>query len=437
MEIQISSMEKTVVLPKTTEPLILIGDVMEKLKILPDKCIDIIITSPPYFGQRDYETEGQIGQEERIEEYINKMIIIGKELRRVLKDTGSYFLNIGDKYIKKRLMMIPERTALGLQKNGWILRNIITWYKPNHMPSSIKDRLANVSEPIYFFIKDLEKYYTPDYYVNLDEIRVPHKNNGDETKNIDFPEVLSEQEYKERDWERKIKLHNEQMRRRYNGKFNGEKINMGASPGARKSLGISYSKQRVHNISIELELEILNYLREKRKEGGISTKQIDKIFNYKDTAGHWFRLDKGGRSLPKSEDWDKLKEILKLDDRYDKTIKEQHYVLQTIKNHRNGKNPGDLWVIPQEEDFFDSEDIWKIPLERVKEAHFAIFPTALPHKIIKAFCPKDGIVLDPFAGSGTTGRAAKILNRKSILIDINPEYEEIMRRRCLNIKVSG
>lgn len=427
--------ESKIRLPRDTTPLILIGDVIEKLKELPEKSIDVIITSPPYFGQRDYKTEGQIGQEEEIEDYIEKMVEVGKGLKRVLKDTGSYFLNIGDKYIKKRLMMIPERTALALQKEGWILRNIITWYKPNHMPSPIKDRLANVSEPIYFFIKDLEKYYTPNYYVNLDKIRLPHKNNGEEIKDIGFPEILSEQEYKEGNWEEKVRLYNKQKKSKYKGKFNGEKINLGASPGARKSLGISYSKQRSHNISQELELEILNYLRKKRRETGISTKKIDQIFNYKDTAGHWFRTDKGGRSLPKPEDWHKLKEILNLDERYDKIMIEQYYVLQTIKNHRNGKNPGDLWIIPQEEDFFDDKNVWKIPLERVKETHFAIFPTALPYKIIKAFCPEKGLVLDPFAGSGTTGRAAKELGRKSILIELNPDYVKIMEKRCGKIKL--
>ncbi len=325
--------------------------------------------------------------------------------------------------------MIPERVAIALQKNGWVLRNTIIWYKPNHMPSSIKDRLANVWEPVYFFIKDSRKYYINDYYVNLDEIRIPHKN-GNEERDSDFPETLTEKEYEKGRWEQKVNSYNEKKRKIYKGKFNGERINLGQSPGARKSLGISYSKQRIHTISTELELEILNYIREKRKEAGISAKQIDKIFNYKDTAGHWFRTDKGGRSLPRPEDWDKLKEILKLDDRYDKVMKEQHYVLQTIKYHKNGKNPGDLWIIPQEEEFFDETDVWKIRLERVKEAHFAVFPTALPYKIIKAFCPKDGVVLDPFAGSGTTGRAARMLNRKSILIEINPEYKKIIERRC-------
>ena len=242
--------------------------------------------------------------------------------------------------------------------------------------------------------------------------------------------TLTEEEYFSGNWEKKVKEYNEKQRERYNGKFKGEKINLGQSPGARKSLGISYSKQRVYNIDEKTEIKILEYLREKKKQNKISSKEIDKIFGYKDTAGHWFRLDRGGRSLPKPEDWKKLKEILRLDNRFDKIMTEQHYVLQTIKHHKNGKNPGDLWIIPQTEDFDERGDVWKISLEKVKDAHFAVFPTSLPYKIIKAFCPKDGIVLDPFAGSGTTGRAARMLNRKSILIDINPEYKKIIEKRC-------
>ena len=416
----ISKMNKKITLPKNTKPLILIGDVLEKLKELPDKCIDVIITSPPYFGQRDYKIKEQIGQEEKVDDYINKMIEVSNELKRVLKDSGSYFLNIGDKYINKKLQMIPERTAISLQNNGWILRNTIIWHKPNHMPSSIKNRLNNTWEPIYFFVKDTGKYYFNDYYVNLNEIRLPHKTNGN--NKLNFPEILTEEEYIKGDWENKIKNYNKELNKKYNGKFKGEKINLGQSPGARKSLGISYSKQRIHNISKEKELEIIKYLKEARNKKVISAREIDKIFGYKDTAGHWFRLDHG-HSLPKPQDWNKLKDVLNLDNKYDKLIREQHYILQTIKHDKNGKNPGDIWIIP---------------LEKVKDAHFAIFPTELPYKIIKAFCPKEGIVLDHFAGSGTTGKAAMILDRKSILIDINPEYKKIIEKRCNlnNLKLS-
>lgn len=119
---------------------------------------------------------------------------------------------------------------------------------------------------------------------------------------------------------------------------------------------------------------------------------------------------------------EKLKEIFNLDDKYNNIMIEQHYVLQTVSAHPNGKNPG---------------DVWEIALEKLKESHFAIFPTELPRRIIKAFCPKEGIVLDPFAGSGTTGKASKELGKNSILIELNPEFLSIMKKRCGRILIDG
>jgi len=397
--------------PKDKTPVVLIGDVVEKLKDMQKKNIkvDTIITSPPYWKQRDYEMEGQIGDEETPEQYIERMLEVADNLRAILKDTGSYFLNIGDKYVNKNLQMIPFRLAAKMQKRGWILRNIIIWYKPNHMPSSLKDRLGNTWEPVFFFVKNTGKYYTPRYYVNLDEIRI--KNGKEKPK-----KTMSVKEFEKANLPTKPN-----GKDTYSGKFiNVNRKNLGASPGARKSVAGEYwSLQRKHEISDEKKKEIISYLRKKRKEKKIKISDIDREFGYNDTAGHWFRLDRGG-SLPKPEDWKKLKEILGLNKKYDKLMTEQHYVLQTVAAHPEGKNPGDFW---------------SIPTEKLKDAHFAIFPTELPRRIISAFCPKEGIVLDPFAGSGTTGKAAKELNRNSILIELNKEYLKIMEKRCGGIKV--
>ena len=87
--------------------------------------------------------------------------------------------------------------------------------------------------------------------------------------------------------------------------------------------------------------EICSYLKEWKKKKKISSKEVDKIFGYKDTAGHWFRTDECGRSVPSPNDWVKLKEILGFDNKYDKIMTEVHYVLQTIRKHPKGKNPGD------------------------------------------------------------------------------------------------
>ena len=400
---------------KNNAPIVLIGDVIDKLQELKKEniVIDTIITSPPYWGQRDYGVKGQMGNEETPEEYIKKMLRVADNLKEILKESGSYFLNIGDKYSDKNLQMIPYKIATEMQKRGWILRNVIMWYKPNHMPSPIKDRLSNVYEPIFFFVKDTINQYTPRYYVNLDEIRIEHKNgNGDGRKTISIEEF------------KKLNFQKKQNRKDiYQGKFaKAEKINLGASPGARSKVNGEYwSLQRKYEIDEDLKREIITFLKKKLKSKNMTAKELDEIFGYKDTAGHWFRLDRGG-SLPKVEDYTKLKGILGFDGEFDKVMTEQHYVLQTISAHPKGKNPGDFW---------------SIPLEKMQEKHFAIFPTELPKRIIRAFCPKEGIVLDPFAGSGTTGKAARELNRKSILIDINKDYLKIMKKRCGAINFEG
>ncbi|MEO0083123.1 MAG: DNA methyltransferase, partial [candidate division WOR-3 bacterium] len=155
-------------LPQDNSHLVLVGDVIDALKKLPDKCIDVIVTSPPYYKQRKYGASGEIGQEDTPAEYIKKLVEVGNELKRVLKDTGSYFLNIGDKYINKNQQLIPFKIAIAMQENGWLVRNIIVWHKhPNPMPTSIKDRFNDVWEPIIFFVKDSGKYFTYEYFFNL------------------------------------------------------------------------------------------------------------------------------------------------------------------------------------------------------------------------------------------------------------------------------
>lgn len=404
-------------LPKDTIPLVLVGDVIEKLQQIPDKSIDVIVTSPPYYKQRQYGVNGEIGQEETPEKYIEKMVEVGKELRRVLKDTGSYWLNIGDKYINKKLQLIPYKVAIEMQKNGWIVRDIIIWHKsPNPMPSPFNDRFNNVYEPIIFFIKDSGKYYVYDYYFDLDPLRTPQITDF----KTDLPLTLSDEEYKKIKPKLEVENHNNNT----NSKFIGHEQNRGASPGARMMIyGKYYTKQRKYKITKQLKREIIAYLREWRKRKGITPKEIDEILGKKDTAGHWFRLDPGG-SIPTPEDWWKLKEILEFDDKYDKIVTETHWVLQTVKPHPKGRTP---------------ENIWKIAPGKLKDSHFSIFPDELPERVIKVCCPKKGedglpgIVLDPFAGSGTTGKVAKELGRRSILIEIKEEYVGIIKKRCREI----
>ena len=116
------------------------GEALKSLKKLPNSLVQTVITSPPYYGQRDYCTEEQIGIEENPDEYINRLLEIFDEVKRVLKEDGTLWINLGDKYIDGSLAGLPWKLALALKERGWILRSDIIWYKPNAMPSSVKNR---------------------------------------------------------------------------------------------------------------------------------------------------------------------------------------------------------------------------------------------------------------------------------------------------------
>ena len=144
---------------------IFVGDVLEKIKEIPDKTIDCVITSPPYWSLRDYSVEGQWGLEPDFHQYLAKMGRLMDELRRVLKDTGTCWINLGDTYNDKSRIGIPERFYINCIDSGWIARNNIIWSKNNTMPSSVKDRFTNKYESVFFFVKQQK------YYFNLDAVR--------------------------------------------------------------------------------------------------------------------------------------------------------------------------------------------------------------------------------------------------------------------------
>ena len=155
----------------TSQPIrdaVLCGEALEQLKTLPDESVDTIITSPPYYRQRDYGDAQQLGQEAGVAGYVERLVEILAEARRVCKPTGSLWLVIGDKYQRGQLLGVPWRVALALQEEGWILRSDIIWHKPNAMPSSVKNRPTTDHEYIFFFAK------SADYYYDIDAIREPH-----------------------------------------------------------------------------------------------------------------------------------------------------------------------------------------------------------------------------------------------------------------------
>ena len=305
---------------------ILQGSCIDKIKELEDNSIDCVVSSPPYFGLRDYGVDGQFGLEKTYQDYITNTVKVFETFKPKLKDTATIWWNVGDSYSsgsrktttlqtvrkpksneiskskqkyldglivrpaiqtgikEKDLLMIPNRVAIALQDAGWYIRSEIIWHKPNPMPESVRDRPTSAHEKIWLITKSKK------YYYDADAIKEP-----------------------------------------------------------------------VADISIQ------------RVKYGYKARHKSSPYNYMNTPKQGKRFcDPAGR------------------------------------NKRN---------------------VWTITPKPFKEAHFATFPKDLIEPCIKAGCPENGIVLDPFGGAGTTGIVAKSLNRQSILIELNPEYIKIAKKR--------
>jgi len=144
------------------------GDALTILRDFPDQCVDLIITSPPYFKQRNYNANKQIGQEKELKGYVNNLVAVFSGCKRVLSDRGTLWLNLGDKYMENQLVGAPWNVALALKENGWLLRSDVIWHKPNAVPSSVENRPTVDHEYLFMFSK------TKDYYYDADAIREPH-----------------------------------------------------------------------------------------------------------------------------------------------------------------------------------------------------------------------------------------------------------------------
>lgn len=273
---------------------LLIGDCLELLKKLPEGSVNCCVTSPPYFGLRDYGVDGQIGLEQRAPEYVAKMVAVFDGVKRVLRDDGVLFVNIGDTYAgfkdgkfpphsqsngnqrgmpvsgaphrskqllemdgfrNKELMGVPWRFAFAMRDAGWYLRQEIIWAKPNYTPEKVRDRFVRSHEHIFLFTK------------------------------------------RDRYW------------------FDGDAVR-----------------------------------------------------------------------IPDAQGSDKLR-----------------------------------------------SDVWNVPVSKFKGAHFATFPPALIEPCILAGCPADGVVLDPFGGSGTTAGVAVAHGRDAIICELNPEYGHLVSDRVASI----
>ena len=158
---------------------LLLGDTKKVLKDCPDNTFHCSITSPPYWGQRDYKTLGQLGQEDTPEQYVDNLVTICKEVKRVLRSEGTFWLNIGDGYCKKSikssnlkqqdLIGIPWMVAFALRKDGWYLRCDIIWKKENPQPESVTNRPSKSHEHLFLFAKSKK------YFYDAEAIKEPQK----------------------------------------------------------------------------------------------------------------------------------------------------------------------------------------------------------------------------------------------------------------------
>jgi len=328
-------------------PLFLQGDSLDILRQLPDQSIDFAMTSPPYWGKRQYAEDG-IGLESDFRDYIKDLCSIFFELKRVLKDTGSFWLNIGDSYKAKHLLGIPWRVAFELTDNqGWILRNEVIWNKVKGGPDNAKDKLGNVHEHIFHFVKKSKRYY-----YDSDAIR---------------------------------------------SKPAQSKIVNGAVVSATGVSGVRYKRQIELSTELtpqekKMAMEALNEILEDVRNGKLSDFRM--IIRGQQRTTHSDSKRVSGRA---------------------KELHNKGYYF--LKYHPNGSKPRDVWdILP--------EDTQK------RKKHYAAYPEDLCKIPILASCPENGIVLDPFAGTGTTMLVAKQLNRKSVGIELSQEYLELAKERC-------
>jgi DNA modification methylase len=320
-------------------------DVIEGLRQLEDESVHCVVTSPPYWGLRDYGMPGQLGLESTFATYVTAMAEVFDEVRRVLRSDGTLWLNLGDCYAgswgaqsrsdahdspvsadqisahpkttqtgsknrfpglkPKDLVGIPWRVAFALQARGWWLRSDIVWSKPNPMPESVTDRPTKSHEYVFLLTKS-ERYF---YDAEAIKEAAAYPNGPNSPASIASP---------------------------YGQGF------------TRRAPAISDERK-------DLRSDV-----ESRHRASIA----------------------GGQSMQAEPD---------------------------------GKR--------------NKRSVWNIATAPFAEAHFATFPPELPGICIKAGCPKGGTVLDPFGGAGTTGLVADRLQRNAVLIELNPEYAAMARRR--------
>ena len=338
------------------------GDCLDVLREMPDRSVHCCVTSPPYFGLRDYGVDGQVGLEDTPAEYVAKLVGVFREVRRVLRDDGTLWLNLGDSYASKRvgrlkhkdLVGIPWHVAFSLRADGWYLRQDIIWHKPNPMPESVTDRCTKAHEYVFLLTK------SPRYYYDANAIREPIKPTSGKINGAPLrgPHVMKE------------------------GARRTEPRSYNVIKGAnRRSVWTITTKpfKGAHFATFPPDLVEPCILAGTSERGACP-----------ECGAPWVRKMSGMKYKPPVVE---AGERNVDDSRGDKTRK------------LDGKSAAwrDAVASQRTLGFFSSCECGKEPVPAT--------------------------VLDPFGGSGTTGMVAARHGRRSTLIELNPEYVEIMRAR--------
>lgn len=372
-----------------------LGDVLDRLAAMEPDSVDCVVTSPPYWGLRDYGVDGQIGLEPTLAEHLAIMVRVFEAVRRVLKPTGTLWLNYGDCYAAapsgrsaadckadgrddrtfrdkpfstvggtlkpKDLCMIPNRLAIALQDAGWWVRSEIVWGKSNPMPdSSGTARPATAHEKIFLLTKS---------------------GDGDVWRARDTGEISFAPDLSER----------------------CALITDAARDGARWSrLGAYYDagSVRVGRVGDE---DAATYRGGSYVGGEPGKRTVTGNRRRDKQRGHSRRHD-GFNAR-----WDAMSKT------------EQSSEGRLLRNYEEAPDDCDPLVADLV--------VWRMATRPFSQAHFATFPPDLAKRCIEAGCPAGGVVLDPFGGAGTTALVALRLARRAALIELNPEYAEIAAAR--------
>lgn len=360
---------------------VLQGDCRSVLPTLAAGSVHCCVTSPPYFGLRDYGVAGQIGLEANTDAWLAEMVAVFGAVRRVLRDDGTLWVNIGDAYAgsgrggnptrdsstlqgskksqkasmvnrgaitdtaglkAKDLIGLPWRLAFALQADGWYLRSDVIWHKPNPMPESVTDRPTKAHEYLFLLSKG------PRYYYDAAAIYEPVTGNA----HARAPKVSH--------W------------------MEGE-----GSHAVIRNNGVHPKAQAI---------EAGNHKGPRPKQNSSFSAAVAST--------------RTGKMMPP---------------------------IGGKKHAGNNGNPTYSGEAREAREARNARTVWTIPTEAYKGAHYATFPRELVRRPILAGCPVGGTVLDPFGGTGTTAEVAVKTGRRAVLVELNPEYVAQIRQRLESV----